>query len=92
MALLDLWQNSPEMVRDKHVQQLIAFAGDGRLSDGGTGPQEFRAFLSHISTEYLSSYAEECLESSFTKSGYALQDIMNEAESFVPIKKNGIDY
>jgi hypothetical protein len=78
MALLDLWMNAREQVGDKHVQQLIAFAGDGKLLDGGPGSSEFRAFLSHIPTELLKRYASECLFDAFPNSGFALQDIVNE--------------
>ena len=78
MALLDLWVSTPEQVREKHVQQLIAFAGDGRLVDNGSGSKEFRAFLSYVPTLLLARYANECLEDSFQNSGLALQDIVNE--------------
>jgi hypothetical protein len=78
MALLDLWQRTPEQVKDKHVQQLIAFAGDGKLVDGGDGSAEFRAFLSHVPSGLLTRYASECLEEAFPNSGLALQDIVNE--------------
>lgn len=78
MSLLDLWQKSPEQLKDKHVQQLIAFAGCGKLKDGDAGSQEFRDFLAHVTTDDLKRYASDCLESSFTDSGLALQDIVNE--------------
>ena len=78
MPLLDLWQRTPEQIRDKRVHQLIAFCGDGKLTDGGTGSTEFRTFLSHISTDLLSRYAEDCLAQSFADSGLALQDCVNE--------------
>lgn len=78
MPLLDLWLSSREQLRDKHVQQLIAVAGDGTLADGGAGSIEFRAFLSHIPTALLKRYADECLTEKFPNSGFALQDIINE--------------
>jgi hypothetical protein len=34
MALVDLWKSSPEQIKGKTVQQLLAFAGDGHLRDG----------------------------------------------------------
>ena len=42
MALVDLWMSSQDQLRQKHVQQIIAFAGDGRLLDGSEASNEFR--------------------------------------------------
>ncbi len=78
MALLDLWRNDRIEIGEKHVQQVIAFAGDGKLRDGSTAPAEFREYLRHIPSDLLSRYADECLQGSFQDSGLALQDIVNE--------------
>ena len=78
MALLDLWTNSPEQLRDKQVQQLIAFAGAGRLLDDSPCSVEFRSFLATVPSANLSTYSEQCLSQSFPESGFALQDIVNE--------------
>lgn len=78
MPLLDLWTKSPEQLRDKQVQQLIAFAGAGRLLDDSLCAAEFRAFLATVPSANLSAYSEQCLSQSFPDSGLALQDIVNE--------------
>ena len=78
MALVDLWLSSRDQLMDKHVQQIIAFAGDGRLLDGGLASREFRAFLGQVPSAMLIKYAEECLSDSFSGSGLALQDTVNE--------------
>lgn len=78
MPLLDLWTQSPEQLRDKQVQQLIAFAGAGRLLDDSLCSTEFRAFLATVPSTNLSTYSEQCLSQSFLDSGLALQDIVNE--------------
>lgn len=78
MALPDLWLNAPDQIRDKQVQQIIAFAGEGKLLDGGTASAEFRAFLAHVPSDLLKRYATECLADAFANSGLALQDIVNE--------------
>ena len=78
MALTDLWLTSPDQLRDKHVHQIIAFAGDGRLRDGSVASGEFRDFLSRLPSELLARYAAECLTTSFPESGHALQDIVNQ--------------
>ena len=78
MALLDLWKKSPDQLLDKQVQQLIAFAGEGRLLDGSECSQEFRVFLASVGSKHLVDYADQCLSQAFTDSGFALQDIVNE--------------
>lgn len=78
MALLDLLKKSPDQVQDKQVQQLIAFAGAGKLVDDSECSTEFRAFLASVPSQYLKSYADQCLYQTFSDSGLALQDIVNE--------------
>jgi hypothetical protein len=78
MALTDLWTTSPDQLREKHVQQVIAFAGSGKLRDGGDASSEFRDFLSVIPSATLSQYTDDCLRTAFEDSGLALQDIVNE--------------
>ncbi|MFH1742644.1 MAG: hypothetical protein ABIH23_26870 [bacterium] len=81
MALLDLWNKSPEQLKDKQVQQVIAFAGAGKLVDGSDCSHELRSFLARVPSGYLVSYANQCLSQSFTDSGLALQDVVNEVGS-----------
>ena len=78
MPLIELWTHSPEQLRDKHVQQIIAFAGSGRLSDGEATSEEFRVFLRTVPSNILARYAIECLRDRFEGSGYALQDVVNQ--------------
>lgn len=78
MALLDLLKKSPDQVEDKQVQQLIAFAGAGKLLDDSDCSLEFRAFLGSVPSLNLRSYADQCLTQTFPDSGLALQDIVNE--------------
>ena len=78
MALIDLWLTSQEQIRSKHLHQIIAFAGEGRLRDLGVASSEFREFLGRIPSDLLARYASECLIESFTDSGQALQDIVNQ--------------
>lgn len=78
MALIDLWRDSRSQISDKHVQQIVAIAGDGKLGDGNISSGEFRTFLTHIPSEILVRYTTECLTNSFTNSGFVLQDAVNE--------------
>ena len=78
MSLTDLWNTTPDQLRDKHVQQVIAFAGSGKLRDGGDASREFRDFLSVVPSTYRSRYVDECLTTKFEDSGLALQDVVNQ--------------
>lgn len=78
MALIDLWQRDDE-TRKRKLFQLITFAGTGKLGDGNSTSQEFRALLPEVSVDALARFADECLTESFDGSGFALQDIINEA-------------
>jgi hypothetical protein len=79
MALIDLWIHSRTQLEDKHIQQIIAFAGAGQLWDGSRASEELREFLSTIPSSLLQRYADQCLRDAFNGSGYALQDIINQA-------------
>jgi hypothetical protein len=79
MPLVDIWKSTPNQIQNKSIQQLLVFAGDGRLRDGNETSKEFREFLAHIPSDLLSKYASQCLSSSFQESGLALQDIVNQA-------------
>ena len=81
MALIDLWRGSRDQLSDKHVQQIVAFAGEGKLADGNSSSNEFRTFLSQIPSAILMRYASECLIDSFVSSGLVLQDTVNEIGS-----------
>jgi hypothetical protein len=70
--------HSRAQLEDKHVQQIIAFAGTGHLRDGNAASAEFRDFLSHVPSNLLRHYADQCLQDGFSGSGFALQDILNE--------------
>lgn len=81
MALLDLWNKTPDQLKAKQVHQLIAFAGGGKLIDASDCSTEFRAFLTRVPSENLKDYADQCLNHPFTDSGLALQDVVNEVGS-----------
>jgi hypothetical protein len=58
MSLIKLWKQSPEQFTNKHVQQIIGFAGSGKLQDGSSTFKEFRDFLSLLPSTFLSQYAD----------------------------------
>lgn len=78
MSLTDLWKKSKSELQDKHVQQIISFAGNGNLKDKNDTSDEFREFLKGISTDLICRYTDECLNGSFSNSGFVLQDIVNQ--------------
>jgi len=87
MALSDFWSTSRDQLEGKRVQQIIAFAGGGQLSDGGPAASEFGEFLSVVPSSLLARYADECLWDSFAGSGFALQDIVNHALAKDPAER-----
>ncbi len=78
MGLLDLWQSARHQLDTKHIAQIIAFAGRGRLTDQSEASHELRAFLAQLPSHLIARYADECLGARFEDSGLALQDIVNE--------------
>ncbi len=82
MSLIQIWKENPSVLRNKRVEQIVGFAGDGKLGDSNSAPKEFRTFLARIPGDVLSQYASECLESSFKDSGLALQDIVAYSPDF----------
>lgn len=78
MSLTDFWERSKDELQAKSVQQIITIAGDGNLTDGSLTSEEFRSFLSNISTDLIQKYTDQCLQDSFSGSGFVLQDIVNQ--------------
>lgn len=78
MSLLNLWQTSEALLKDKSVKQIIAIAGTGKLADANPTSLEFRSLLSQVSSDVLARYADECLAEAFPDSGLVLQDTINE--------------
>lgn len=78
MALLDLWNADRLQITGKRIDQLIAFAGEGRLRDGNTTSEEFRSLLKAVSSDMIGQWLNECLENRFTDFGFVLQDTVNE--------------
>src|SRR5262249_3665495 len=78
MALVDLWNADRQQITSKRVEQLIAFAGEGKLRDGNSTAGEFRALLKVVSSELIGTWLDECLTSRFTDFGFVLQDTVNE--------------
>ena len=48
MSLDEIWKESPAQIREKRVDRIIGFAGDGKLGDKNSAAAEFRAFLKRV--------------------------------------------
>ena len=62
----------------KNVQQLVGFCGNGKLTNDSDCSKEFCDFLGEQNEAKLAEHANYCLENSFEKSGFVLQDVVNE--------------
>lgn len=78
MALLDLWNADRQQIVSKRIDQLIAFAGEGRLRDSNSTSDEFRTLLKVVTSDVVGQWLDECLENRFTDFGFVLQDACNE--------------
>jgi hypothetical protein len=63
---------------NKRLDQLIAFAGNGKLTDGGSTCLELRELLSAAPTTLLDLLKEEALQLRYEGFGFVLQDLINE--------------
>lgn len=77
-SVLEFWRANKNFLQEKAIQQIIPLLGDGKLRDNSVASAEYRELLENIPSHLLSRYAEECLNSAFENSGYALQDIVNQ--------------
>ena len=98
--LLNIWKQNRSFFSGKKLSQIIAFAGDGNIESEATYKQ-IRELFSEIPTSTIKEYVEECLHG-FDKSGFVLQDLVNEIGNRLgfkvtngryrgSIKKNGFD-
>lgn len=78
MPLLAFWESNPDEINKSSIEQVVAMAGDGNLKDGGSCSEELRKYLAEAASSQLATYVAHCLDSSFTKSGYVFQDLINE--------------
>jgi len=62
----------------KSVQQIVSFCGDGNLTNDSECSKEFKNYLTAQSELKLLELSNYCLDNAFEKSGYILQDIVNE--------------
>ena len=78
MPLIALWTSNPKAIGELSIEQIVAIAGDGNLKDFSPCSEELREYLTQADSVKLSSYVDHCLASGFPKSGFVLQDLVNE--------------
>lgn len=76
--LIELARNNPEAFSEYAIQQIVAICGDGNLKDNSNCSTQLRGFLRLQATSKLADYVRQCLDQKFDKSGFVLQDIINE--------------
>ena len=76
--LIELAKQNPALVGAYAIPQIVAICGDGNLRDGSECSIQLREYLSRQSPQKLAEYAHSCLEESFQKGGFVLQDVVNE--------------
>jgi hypothetical protein len=77
-SILSIYQSNKSALDGKTVAQILAFTGDGKLKDNSKTSTDFREFLSEIPSQLIKQFADNCLTESFSDSGLALQDIINQ--------------
>ncbi len=98
--LVNIWKNNPSFFSGKKLSQIIAIAGDGNIENEKTYIQT-RELFDAVPSEVIKGYVEECL-TGFDKSGFVLQDLVNEIGKRIGFnvehglfrgspKKNGMD-
>jgi hypothetical protein len=78
MTLIDLATKTPEVFTSYTIAQIVAICGDGKLRDNSPCSEQLRQFLTIQQVDALTNYANYCLENKFERSGFALQDCINE--------------
>ena len=76
--LIELAKQNPAVVERYTIRQIVGICGDGDLRDNSECSRHLREFLALQSNDRLADYAKFCLDEGFNKSGFVLQDIVNE--------------
>jgi hypothetical protein len=73
-----LLKTDPAQVDALSIEQVIALCGNGKLGDNSQCSVELRKYFQTAKTENLRNYLQSCLQNPFDRSGFVLQDIVNE--------------
>jgi hypothetical protein len=79
LPLLEIWKTTPATAAAFSIEQVVAVAGSGVLTDSSECSNELRRYLAEAaSSSKLAEYAASCLSAKFAARGFVLQDIVNE--------------
>jgi hypothetical protein len=78
MPLKQLWEKTPDIVLQYNIKQIVSAAGKGVLTDGSECSSELRDYFRSIPEPKLFQYVNSCVDNRFDKSGFVLQDLVNE--------------
>ena len=76
-TLLEMWKDDKLGIECKKLGQVIAFLGDGNI-EKETNYNQLRDYFRQIDSDLIDRYTRECLADKFDKSGFVLQDLVNE--------------
>jgi len=75
---MTLLKTDPAQIDSLSIEQVLALCGNGKLSDNSDCSIELRDYLQIAKSENLRKYLQTCLAPGFERSGFVLQDIVNE--------------
>ena len=78
IGLIELAKQNPASVENYTIQQIVGICGDGNLRDNSECSKHLREFVALQSPDRLADYARFCLDQGFNRSGFVLQDIVND--------------
>lgn len=78
MPLLSIWQTNQDAILSMTIEQIVSSSGNGQLKDNSECSNELRTFFGQVNTIKLGEYINHCLTNAFLKSGFVLQDLINE--------------
>jgi hypothetical protein len=76
--LFALLKSAPDQIDSLSITQIVPLCGNGKLSDSSTCSSQLREYFNIAKSENLAKYLETCLDTPFERSGFVLQDIVNE--------------
>src|SRR5439155_2770468 len=76
--LLTVLKTDPAQADSLSIEQVVALCGNGKLADNTQCSLELREYLQIATSESLQRYLQACLQGSFDRGGFVLQDVVNE--------------
>ena len=78
MNPMELAKQDPSAFSSYSIEQIVAICGDGKLRDSSQSAEQLRRYLTVSDSDTLERHTNYCLDGKFEKSGFVLQDCVNE--------------